>query len=59
MSHTIRFTDTTKRAKFRNLQVNPGMALCILDPQGPYRFLEVRGRLVEAKIGRASCRERV
>ena len=47
-SQTIRFTHTTRRAKFRNLQTNPGMALCILDPEDPYRFLEVRGRLVEA-----------
>ena len=47
-SHTIRFTHTNKRAKFRNLQQNPGMALCILDPVSPYRFLELRGRLVEA-----------
>lgn len=46
-SNTIRFTHTTKRAKFRNLQANPAMALCVTDPENPYVFIELRGRLVE------------
>ncbi len=46
-SNTVRFTHTVKRAKFRNLQRNPGMALCVLDPDDPYVFIELRGRLVE------------
>jgi PPOX class probable F420-dependent enzyme len=46
-THTIRFTHTTKRAKFRNLQRNPAMAVCVIDPVNPYAFLEVRGRLVD------------
>lgn len=46
-SNTVRFTHTAKRAKFRNLQRNPGMALCVLDPDDPYAFIELRGRLVE------------
>lgn len=46
-SKTIRFTHTTKRAKFRNLQANPAMALCVTDPENPYVFIELRGRLVE------------
>ena len=44
---TIRFTHTMKRGKYRNLQANPGMSLCVIDPDDPYRFIEVRGRLVE------------
>lgn len=44
----IRFTHTTKRAKFRNLQRNPSMSLAVLDPDDPMRYLEIRGRLVEA-----------
>lgn len=44
----IRFTHTTKRAKYRNLQRNPSMSLCLIDPDQPTRYLEVRGRLVEA-----------
>lgn len=46
-SNTIRFTHTSKRAKFRNLQRNPAMAMCVIDPDNPYRFIEVRGRLIE------------
>lgn len=43
----VRFTHTTKRRKFRNLQRNPAMAFAVSDPQDPYRYIEVRGRLVE------------
>ncbi|GAA1504371.1 PPOX class probable F420-dependent enzyme [Agromyces terreus] len=41
----IRFTHTTKRAKYRNLQQNPHMTLEALDPENPLRYVEVRGRL--------------
>ncbi|TCJ21943.1 PPOX class F420-dependent oxidoreductase [Microbacterium sp. PI-1] len=44
----IRFTHTTKRAKYRNLQRNPSMSFSVYDPENPYRYIEVRGRLVEA-----------
>jgi PPOX class probable F420-dependent enzyme len=43
----LKFTHTTKRAKYRNLQANPGMALSVPDPADPYRFVSVRGRLTE------------
>jgi len=43
----IRFTHTTKRAKFRNLQHNPSMSLSISDPEEPYDFIELRGKLTE------------
>ncbi|KQO05779.1 PPOX class F420-dependent oxidoreductase [Agreia sp. PsM10] len=43
---TLRFTHTTKRAKFRNLQHNPSMSLSVIDPENPFRYLEVRGRLI-------------
>lgn len=46
-SNTIRFTHTTQRAKFRNLQANPAMAMEVIDPDNSYRFIEVRGQLVE------------
>ncbi|GAA3895243.1 PPOX class F420-dependent oxidoreductase [Leifsonia kafniensis] len=44
---TIRFTHTTQRVKFRNLQLNPAMTVLVLDPADPMRFLEVRGRLID------------
>jgi PPOX class probable F420-dependent enzyme len=43
----IRFTHTTKRAKFRNLQRNPSMSLMLLKPEDPQVYLELRGKLVE------------
>ncbi len=43
----VRFTHTTYRQKYRNLQRNPAMALSILDPDSPFHYLEVAGRLVE------------
>ena len=46
-SGTIRFTHTRSRAKFRNLRHNPAMAMCVIDPDRPDVFIEVRGRLVE------------
>jgi PPOX class probable F420-dependent enzyme len=43
----LRFTHTTKRQKFRNLQHNPSMSVSVIDPENPFHYLEVRGRLVE------------
>ncbi|MFG6501828.1 PPOX class F420-dependent oxidoreductase [Microbacterium sp. P05] len=42
------FTHTTTRQKFRNLEANPSMSLMVFDPADPYRYIEVRGRLVAA-----------
>ena len=43
----MRFTHTTKRAKYRNLQKNPHMTLEVVDPENPMKYVEVRGRLAE------------
>lgn len=43
----VRFTHTTFRQKYRNLQHNASMSLSIIDPDDPFRYLEVAGRLVE------------
>jgi len=43
----LRFTHTTKRAKFRNLQRNPSMSLLIVDPDNSGRYLELRGELAK------------
>jgi PPOX class probable F420-dependent enzyme len=45
---SVRFTHTSKRAKYRNLQRNPTMSLLVTDPDDPMRYVEVRGRLTEA-----------
>lgn len=44
---SLRFTHTKTRAKFRNLQQNPAMTLSVTDPENPYRYIELRGSLVE------------
>jgi len=36
-----------KRQKDRNLQRDPRVSLSILDPDNPYRYLEVRGHVAE------------
>lgn len=39
----LRFTHTTQRAKVRNVQHNPHVALSVNDPERPYRYLQARG----------------
>ncbi len=43
----IRFTHTTARQKYRNLQHNPSMSLAVMNPDNVFQYLEVRGRLIE------------
>ena len=35
------------RRKDKNMRSNPQVSLAIIDPDNPYRYLEVRGRVVE------------
>jgi PPOX class probable F420-dependent enzyme len=35
------------RQKDRNMQRNPAVSVAIVDPDNPYRYLEVRGKVVE------------
>ena len=39
----IRFSQTTTRQKYRNVQRDPRVALSIVDENNPYRYLEIRG----------------
>lgn len=43
----ILINSVTGRLKDRNMRARPRMALCIADPQDPYRYLQVRGKIVE------------
>ena len=43
----VRFNTARGRVKDKNLQANPRVALSILDPDNPYRYLQIRGRVVE------------
>ena len=35
------------RRKDKNMELNPAVAISIVDPDNPYRYLEVRGRVAE------------
>lgn len=43
----IKFSLTTGRQKYRNLQRDKRVSLSILDPLDPYRYVEIRGELDE------------
>jgi PPOX class probable F420-dependent enzyme len=43
----LRFTHTTKRQKYRNIAANPHVAISVVDPDVPYKYLEVRGVVEE------------
>ena len=45
--HHIRFNTARGRVKDKNLERNPKIALSIQDPENPYRYIQVRGRVVE------------
>jgi PPOX class probable F420-dependent enzyme len=42
----IRFSQTKRQQKYRNLRRDPRVALSIVDPRNPYRYLEVRGLVI-------------
>lgn len=35
------------RVKDRNMRARPRVALCIQDPSNPYRYLQIRGKVIE------------
>ena len=43
----IRFNTARGRVKTRNLERTPKIALSVQDPENPYRYIQVRGRVVE------------
>ena len=43
----MRINTARGRVKDRNLQRNPMVALSILDPDNPYRYVQIRGRVTE------------
>ena len=44
---TINLSQNDAKQKFKNLQANPKVAVSILDPENPYRYLEVRGTVTD------------
>jgi PPOX class probable F420-dependent enzyme len=43
----IRFNTAKGRVKDKNLRRNPAVALSIQDPENPYRYVQVKGRVAE------------
>lgn len=43
----VRFNTAKGRVKDKNLRRNPKVALAIMDPDNPYRYVRVTGRIVE------------
>jgi PPOX class probable F420-dependent enzyme len=43
----IRINTAKGRVKDRNLRQNPAVALSVMDPDNPYRYVQVRGRVTE------------
>lgn len=43
----VRFNTARGRQKDRNIRRDPRVALSLLDPNNPYRYMEIRGRVVE------------
>lgn len=41
----VKFSQTKGRQKYRNLSREPRVALSLVDPENPYRYLEVRGEV--------------
>ena len=43
----VRINTARGRVKDKNLKANPRVALSILDPDNPYRYVQVQGRVTE------------
>jgi len=43
----IRVNSAKGRVKDKNMRRNPKVALALQDPENPYRFLQIRGQVVE------------
>jgi PPOX class probable F420-dependent enzyme len=42
----LKFTHTSARQKYKNIEHEPRVAFSIHDPDDPYRFVEIRGDVV-------------
>jgi PPOX class probable F420-dependent enzyme len=45
----VEFSQTKTRQKFRNLESDPRTACSIVDPENPYRYLEIRGEVMRVE----------
>jgi len=45
--HYVIFNSAKGRQKDRNVRRDPRVAMAVVDPENPYRYLEVRGKVAE------------
>jgi PPOX class probable F420-dependent enzyme len=45
----VKFSQTKGRQKYRNLGRDPRIAFSIVDPENPYRYLEIRGEVARVE----------
>lgn len=45
----IKISQTKARQKYRNMNREPRVALSMVDPENPYRYLEIRGNVVHVE----------
>ncbi|MGP4018319.1 PPOX class F420-dependent oxidoreductase [Saccharopolyspora sp. 5N708] len=45
--HYLKFSQTRTRQKYRNLRREPRISISAHDPDQPYRYVEVRGRVAK------------
>ncbi len=43
----LRVNTARGRVKDRNLKANPSVAVAVMDPDNPYRYVQIRGRVAE------------
>ena len=41
----VKFSQTKARQKYKNIGRDPRIAVSMVDPENPYRYLEIRGRV--------------
>lgn len=56
---TIRFSTLKSRVKYRNLQVDSRITMCVLDPVNPTRYVEIRGHALLADDPDGSLNQKI
>ena len=51
----VRVNSAVGRVKDRNVRRNPNVAITLLDPENPYRYMSIRGRVEEITLDGADA----
>lgn len=55
----VRLNMPAATKKARNLQLNPRLSLLLIDPQNPYHWIEIQGRVGEIRDEAAGARDHI